>query len=69
MYKFVEQEDGPLRIFKHPEPGRMYTLGLDASTGLAVDNTGIQILTNSIPFEQVARLKGRIPVHEVSKWA
>lgn len=69
MYKFVESENGPLRIFRLPEPGMVYTMGIDASTGLANDNSAIQIVTNTIPVEQVAILKVLWPVNQVSAFA
>lgn len=69
MYKFVEQEMGPLRIMREPEPGMVYTLGGDASTGLAEDYTCFQILSNTIPFEQVATFRAKWPVNKVSEFA
>jgi len=69
MYQFVEQEMGPLRIMRLPEPGMVYTLGGDASTGLAEDYTCFQILSNTIPFEQVATFRAKWPVNKVSEFA
>jgi len=69
MHQFVEQEMGPLRIMRLPEPGMVYTLGGDASTGLADDYTCFQILSNTIPFEQVAVFRAKWPVNKVSEFA
>jgi hypothetical protein len=45
-----------ISIFRHPEPGLKYTIGLDAATGFGADYTSIQVWSNRIPFEQVAWL-------------
>ena len=61
-------EYGPIRIFKLPEPDMLYTMGTDASTGLANDFSVSQILTNTIPFEQVAIFRGKLPVNKVTEY-
>lgn len=66
-YNFVPIEDGPLKIFRHPEPGMIYTMGNDAATGLADDYSCSQILTNTIPHEQVAVFRQQLPVNEYTK--
>ena len=66
-YTFVEQETGPLRVFALPEPGMTYTMGIDAATGLGDDYSSIQMLTNTIPCEQVAVFRQQIPVNEFTK--
>ena len=68
-YKFIEQDTGPIKLFKAPEPGMVYTLGLDASTGLSDDYSCMQVLANTIPYEQVAVFRAKWPVNEVSKYA
>lgn len=45
-----------ITIWKKPEPGLKYTIGLDAATGFGADYTSIQVWSNRIPFEQVAWL-------------
>ena len=67
-YTLMEQEQGPLKIFRKPEPGLVYTMGIDASTGLAEDYSCAQIVSNTIPFEQVACFRAKWPVNEVSKF-
>ncbi len=67
-YSFREQEGGPLRVFRLPEPGMVYTVGVDASTGLAEDYSAIQILSNTIPYEQVAVFRAKWAVNEVSSY-
>jgi hypothetical protein len=69
MYSFFEQEGGPLRVFRLPEPGMVYTYGIDASTGLAEDYTVMQVLSNTLPYEQVAIFRARWPVNEVCAFA
>lgn len=67
MYTFVAQEDGPVRIFKNPQPGWVYTMGSDAATGLGDDYSCSQVLTNTIPHEQVAVFRQQLPVNEYTK--
>lgn len=43
-----------VNIYRHPERGAKYTLGLDAATGFGTDYTSIKIFTNRMPFEEVA---------------
>ena len=66
-FVFVEQETGPLKIFRKPEPGMVYTMGVDSATGLGEDYSSVQILTNTIPCEQVAVFRQQCPVNEFGK--
>jgi hypothetical protein len=66
-YCFVEQELGMLKMFREPEQGMVYTLGIDAATGLGQDYSCGQVFTNTIPTEQVAIFRGQLPVNEFSK--
>jgi len=68
LYSFLEQEMGPLKLFRAPEMGMVYTLGIDASTGLADDYSCAQVISNTIPYEQVAVFRAKWPVNEVSKF-
>lgn len=68
-YKFIPNPDGELRIFEPPKPGMVYTMGIDGATGLSNDFSGIQIVTNSIPFTQVARYRSKSAVHAVAEYA
>ena len=67
-YCFVEQELGPLKVFRLPEPGMVYTMGVDAATGLGEDFSSAQILTNTIPSEQVAVFRAQWQVHQFGEF-
>ena len=67
-YSFREHEFEPLKIFRESEPSMIYTMGVDAATGLGDDYSSAQILTNSIPFEQVAVFRAKWPVNQFSKF-
>jgi hypothetical protein len=67
--QFLPTEDGPLKVFHKPEPDMVYTMGLDASTGLSEDFSCMQVVTNSIPFVQVATFRAKWPVNKVSEMA
>lgn len=43
---FLEQDQGPLGIWKHPEPSFSYSLGMDVGEGVGADHTVIQVLCN-----------------------
>jgi hypothetical protein len=66
QFSFEEQPFGPLKLFREREKGMAYTIGVDASTGLADDFSSIQVFSNTIPFEQVAVFRERWPVNEVT---
>jgi len=66
-YCFVEQDTAPFRMFKDREPGMTYTYGIDAATGLGDDYSCAQVLTNTIPCEQVCIFRAQLPVNEFSK--
>jgi hypothetical protein len=68
MYQFVPIELGPLKVFRLPEPDMVYTMGGDTSTGLADDYSAYQILSNTMPFEQVAVFRAKWPVPKVTKF-
>jgi hypothetical protein len=44
--EFVAQEKGPLRVWKRPEPGLGYSLGMDVGEGVGADYTVIHVLCN-----------------------
>ncbi len=67
-YGFVEQDSGPLRVIREPEVGMLYTMGVDAATGLGDDYSSAQMLSNTIPSEQVAVFRAQWPVHEFTKF-
>ena len=68
MYTFVEQETGPLKVFSLPEPGMVYTMGIDAATGFGKDYSVAQILTNTLPCEQVAVYRGQVATNVFSEF-
>jgi hypothetical protein len=65
--KFVENSDGPLRVFELPVKGLSYTMGIDTATGLDEDYSVAQIFCNCLPFEQVAVLRLRVPVNDFTR--
>jgi len=67
MYTFIEQDTGPLRVFRLPEPGMVYTIGADAATGLSHDYSVAQVMTNTLPSEQVAIYRSQLPTNEFSR--
>lgn len=69
MRNFIESESGDLTIFHPPEPGMVYTVGIDAATGLGNDYTAIQVLWNAIPFAQCAVYRSNLPPVETTRAA
>ena len=69
MLKFQPIENGQLTIYKEPEPKEKYTIGIDTSTGLSKDFSVMQVITNRLPFEQVAVYRAKESVIDVAKWA
>lgn len=64
-YHFLESQDGYLRVFKFPEPGKFYVLGVDVSEGLKQgDFSAIQILDRDTA-EQVAVWHGHSAYDEL----
>jgi hypothetical protein len=53
---FVEQNDGPLQIWKLPESGLTYSLGMDVGEGVGADFTVIQVICHETR-EVVARYR------------
>ena len=66
---FAPMEDGRLKVYKEPDKDMIYSIGIDASTGLADDYSCIQVLTNSVPFTQVACFRAKWPVAKVTEMA
>lgn len=56
---FVEDKKGNWKIWKHPQQGRIYSIGADSSTGESDDNSCAQGL-DAITKEQVAIYCGKI---------
>jgi hypothetical protein len=52
--KFSLSPDGELFIYEHPELDTRYTIGIDTGGGVGLDYTVGCILSNRLPFEQVA---------------
>lgn len=63
---FKEVTDGPLTVWQLPQEGVAYTIGVDTSTGLAEDYSVAQVITNSVPFEQVACFRAKWSVVDVA---
>ncbi len=43
-----------LHIYRMPEPDTLYSIGVDAATGVLGDYTSLQVFSHRIPYEQVA---------------
>ena len=67
--KFRAIGDGPLQVYKEPEPGTLYTIGIDTSTGVSTDYTVMSVLSNRLPFEQVAVFRAKWSVVDSAKFA
>ena len=67
--KFQPIDNGQLTIYREPEKGEKYSIGIDTSTGLSKDFSVMQVLTNRMPFEQVAVYRAKESVIEVARWA
>lgn len=52
--EFIGVENGPLMVYKAPEPGERYIMGIDTATGVGKDFTVFQVFNARMPFEQVA---------------
>lgn len=67
-YPVIEtHENGLLKVFKHPEKNRKYTLGMDVSTGRSQDYTAFSIMDDL--GEEVVSYKGKIPIDKAEKLA
>jgi len=72
LVQFIPRDNGELRVWKRPQEGRAYVLGVDTATGKDVsDEAGTSLATSDPDFsvaqvldrdtgEQVACLRGRI---------
>lgn len=54
--RLVPDDHGPLEVWKTPEPGSAYSLGMDVSEGVGADYTVIQVMCNETR-EVVARYR------------
>jgi len=66
-YTFTPTIESPLQIWHYPEKGTKYTIGVDAATGVGPDWTVFNVLSNRLPFEQVANYRAKISVVEAGK--
>jgi len=66
-YKFVTTDYSPLEVWRHPERGEKFTIGVDAATGVGQDWTVANVLSNRIPFEQVGHYRAKNSVVEAAK--
>ena len=68
-YYFNPVVDGPLKVWKTPQPHIKYIMGIDTSTGLGQDYSSIQIMASTMPFEQVAHFRAKWSVVDVAEAA
>ena len=64
--RFADIDAAPLIRFKSPEKATKYTIGIDTATGLGKDYTVMNVLSNRMPFEQVAKYRAKISVVDAS---
>ena len=69
MIKFAPVKDGPITIYREPEVGETYAMGIDTSTGLSTDYSVMQVLSCRMPFEQVAIYRAKESVIDVARIA
>ncbi|MCE5185035.1 MAG: hypothetical protein LLF76_02795 [Planctomycetaceae bacterium] len=56
-------------LWKKPEAGERYVIGIDTSTGVSTDYTVMQVLSARLPFEQVAKFRAKWSVVDCGKFA
>ena len=66
-YKFISTDRSPLQIWEEPEKGCKYTIGCDAATGVGKDFTVFNVLSNRIPFVQVANYRAKCDTVEAAR--
>jgi len=68
---FVKEEDG-LRIYKKPEVGGLYVMGVDVSEGVEGGDYSVAVIFNRKTGEEVAMFRGLVPpdvlANKVDKW-
>lgn len=60
-------EKGPLKIWEHPQDDIRYTIGIDTATGVSNDYTVGCVITNTLPFEQVAVFRARLGIGQAAE--
>jgi hypothetical protein len=66
-YEFILDSGGFITIWDMPEPDTRYTLGIDTSTGVSTDWTVGCVLSNRMPFTQVAMFRAKCSVVEAAR--
>ena len=66
---FSPVTDGPLWLLDEPIEGTEYTIGIDTSTGVSTDYTVMCVLSNRVPFKQVACFRAKWSVVDSAKFA
>lgn len=67
MPRMLEDPDGPITIFRHPEPNHTYSMGVDGSYGkVKGDKSCAQVLCNET-WEQVAIIHGQLAHDELAR--
>ena len=60
MITFVEEPDGPLRVWQEPEPGRLYVVGADVAEGLEHGDYSCAQVLDAASGAQVAMWHGHV---------
>jgi phage terminase large subunit-like protein len=64
---FTPTTRSPLRVKEEPEKGTKYTIGCDAATGVGQDFTVFNVLSNRLPFVQVANYRAKCDTVEAAR--
>jgi hypothetical protein len=67
VYQFKTVENAPLKIWRKPREGVKYSIGADVSSGVSADWTVFNVLSNIIPFEQVAVWRAKMQIAQAAQ--
>lgn len=56
----IKDNNGPLKIWKDPQPGHEYAIGADVAEGLATGDYSVAEVVDTVTMETVARWRGHI---------
>lgn len=66
-FEFRPAEHGPLRIWKQPDPGRVYVIGVDVAEGVAGGDNSVAAVLDAETMEQCAEWCGNIEPYEFAE--
>ncbi len=56
----IEENNGPLKVWKDPEPSHEYVIGADVAEGLAHGDYSVAEVVDTVTMETVARWRGHV---------